>query len=73
MPSAPLQSIQPRDFRLLRQARGLSLAAAGAAAGIDASTLSRIENAQRPLTPALAIKLLRIYFPKPPAREPEGR
>ena len=64
MPSTPLAAIHPRDLRLVRQVRGLSLADVAEQVGIDPSALSRIENGQRPLPPDVAIKLLRILFPK---------
>ena len=63
MPSTPLDAIYPRDLRLVRQVRGLSIADVADQVGLDRSALSRIENGHRPLTPDVTIKLLRVLFP----------
>ena len=63
MPSTPLDAICPRDLRLVRQVLGLSLSAVADQVGLDRSALSRIENGHRPLTPDVAIKILRVLFP----------
>lgn len=57
-----LAGLSPRDFRLIRRARGLSLADVAVRIGLDASSLSRIERGERPIPPDLEIRLLRIFF-----------
>ncbi len=55
-----LALVGPR-LRRVRQARGLTLTAAAAAAGLSKSTLSRLENGQRKAALELLLPLARLY------------
>jgi transcriptional regulator with XRE-family HTH domain len=71
MPGSQGTSILAQDLRLVRQARGLSLADVAEQVGLDPSALSRLERGQRPLTPDLEIRLLRLFFgQRSPERAP---
>jgi hypothetical protein len=52
-----------RDLKLLRTFLGHSLRDIAIPAGLDAARLSRIERGQTPLTPALAVRILRALMP----------
>jgi transcriptional regulator with XRE-family HTH domain len=54
--------LAPNDFRLLREARGLTLTEVGEGVGMDGSALSKVERGLFRLTPQLEIRLLRYFF-----------
>jgi transcriptional regulator with XRE-family HTH domain len=61
-----LSVLSPRDLKLLRRASGLSLSDVAGKVGCDASHVSRIERGERPLSPDLELKLLRIFWGRIP-------
>ena len=58
-----LRSLSPRDIRLVRQVRGLTLAAVAKRAGFSISKLSNLEAGREHITPQYEVKLLRALWP----------
>jgi transcriptional regulator with XRE-family HTH domain len=52
-----------RDFRLVRQVRGLTLREVAPAVGLQQDYLAKLERGEKPLTSALEIKLCRFFWP----------
>ena len=56
-----VQDSPERDWRALRQARGMSLRHVAGLTGINPGILSHIENRERRVTPEWAAALVRVY------------